>query len=156
MALYWLLLVVPPLGALLAESSMGRRINWGSTPTYAKPHGCRRVYYIEFLDRALQLNFTEGTMSSGVPAYGLWSMVYGLWHVESVVGAFRRWGFNQRRTHPPAVAGAPERSARLDDATVVCADVSGMAGRYPQYTVIPRSKATRQSRGSWIATLLSR
>ena len=114
------------------------------------------IYYIEFLDRALQLNFTEGTMSSGVPAYGLWSMVYGLWHVESVVGAFRRWGFNQRRTHPPAVAGAPERSARLDDATVVCADVSGMAGRYPQYTVIPRSKATRQSRGSWIATLLSR
>lgn len=53
MALYWLLLVVPPLGALLAESSMGRRINWGSTPTYAKPHGCRRVRFFAGDDRRL-------------------------------------------------------------------------------------------------------
>lgn len=91
MAVYWVLLVLPALGGVLAAISMGRK----STPssfTVTKSHhlaiggfafllvlivgfrhevGADWIHYIHSLERALQLNLLEGTMAGGDPAYGL-------------------------------------------------------------------------------------
>lgn len=117
MALYWLLLVLPALGVLLAASSMGR-MPMAAALTDTRPHhlamggfalllvlivgfrhevGADWIHYIEPLERALQLNFLEGTMAGGDPAYGLltWLSAHlggGVYLVNLVCAMVFVWG----------------------------------------------------------------
>ena len=117
MVLYWLLLVLPALGLLMATSSRGR-VQWDSAPIHAKPNasamggfalllvfvvgfrhevGADWIHYIEPLERALQLSWLEGTMAGGDPAYGLltWLSAHlggGVYLVNFVCALVFVWG----------------------------------------------------------------
>jgi hypothetical protein len=117
MTLYWLLLVLPALGVLLAASSMGR-MQRPSVLIHAKPNplamggfalllvlivgfrhqvGADWIHYIEPLERALQLDWLEGTMAGGDPAYGLltWLSAHfggGVYLVNLVCAMVFVWG----------------------------------------------------------------
>jgi hypothetical protein len=91
MEIYWLLMLLPTLGVLVAASSMGRK-PFASALANKKPNpiatggfalllvlvvgfrhevGADWVHYIESLEQALQLNWLEGTLAGGDPAYGM-------------------------------------------------------------------------------------
>lgn len=96
MGLYWLLLLFPAFGVMLAASQLGQQ-QWAveqNSKTRINPlamygfavflvivvgfrHevGADWIHYIEPLELALQMNLLEGTMAGGDPAYGLLTWV---------------------------------------------------------------------------------
>jgi hypothetical protein len=117
MALYWLLLFLPALGVLLTPSYKGR-MQRASALSYAKTNplgmggfaillvlvaGFRHkvggdwINYLSLVERALQLNLIEATMSGDDPAFGLltWLSAHlggGVYLVNLVCAMVFVWG----------------------------------------------------------------
>jgi len=117
MALYWLLLLLPALGVIMAESSIGGRQR-DSSFTHAKTNplamggfalflvhvigfryevGGDWIHYLEPLETALQLNWLEATIAGGDLAYGLlnWMSAHlggGVYLVNLVCALVFVWG----------------------------------------------------------------
>jgi EpsG family len=97
MGLYWLILVIPALGAMLGTSRLGLQSRFLSLATagtrqnsmamagfafllvlvvgFRHEVGGDWIHYIEPLERALQLSWLEGAVAGGDPAYGLLTWV---------------------------------------------------------------------------------
>ena len=96
MALYWVLLMIPTMCAMLAASQLGRQ-TWDTADKskmrfnplamgsfavllvllvgFRHEVGADWIHYIEPIDRALNMTWLEGAMAGGDPAYGLLTWV---------------------------------------------------------------------------------